>query len=262
MTMDIAKLPEITKPLNLARGVFFVVEFSAKGGTTYRRIGDEHVQEHEDESLTAEYSTRKEVDHIGLAKWSRQIINQAYNVMERHCSPTPIGYWIAEEKCSAMMQEICAVKIEAGKMNTYAASVNSRKRAYIDIYAMTVGQEDEEKTACRLAQTVRERLESLREDLIHGDLNAYATSWKRAKNLPRLATGIQAESIVLALEAARELRAKVYEGLKKIKDAKGCEIGKTLDTTAIDSAIFLFTDSVNGTLAQVEDPDVDNVNAA
>lgn len=254
MTPDMTKLAEITKPLALARGVFFVVEFSAKGGTTYHRIGEEHSETHEDESLTAEYSTRKEVDHIGLAKWSRQIINQAYGVMERHCSPTPIGYWISEEKVSAMLLEIAAVKEEAGKLNRFAAGVNSRRRAHIDIYAMTVGQEDEVKTAMRLAQTVRERLESLREDLVNGDLNAYATSWKRARNLPRLATGIQAESIVLALEAARELRAKVYEGLKTIKGAKPIEIGKTLDTTAIDSAIFLFTDSVNGTLAVVEDP--------
>ena len=42
-------LPEITKPLNLARGIFFVVEFSAKGGVTYKRVGKEYVEEHEDE---------------------------------------------------------------------------------------------------------------------------------------------------------------------------------------------------------------------
>ena len=249
---DISKLADIAKPLELARGVFFIVEFSAKGGTTYRRVGEETSEVHEDESLTAEYSTRKEVDHIGLAKWSRQIINQAYNVMERHCSPTPIGYWISEEKVSAMLAELAAVKQEAEKMNKYARGVRSAKRAHVDVYAVQVDQEDEEKTAMRLAQTVRERLESLREDLVNGDLNAYATSWKRAKNLPRLATGIQAESIVLALEAARELRAKVYEALKNKRTP--IEAGKALDTTAIDSAIFLFTDSVNGTLALVEDP--------
>ena len=250
-------LPEITKPLDLARGIFFIVEFSAKGGVAYKRIGKEYVEEHEDESLTAEYTTRKEVDHIGLAKWSRQVVNAAYNVMERHCSPTPIGYWIAEENSSKMLAELAQVKEEAGKLNKHSASVGSHRRAYIDIYAMHVGKEDEEKTAKRLAETVRERLDSLREDLANGDLNAYATSWKRAKNLPKLATGIQAESIVLALEAARELRSKLAEAIKNRK--LPVEAGKALDLTTIESAIFLFTDSVNGTLATIEDPHVDEV---
>ncbi len=218
----------------------------------YKRVGEAWETEHEDKSLTAEYSTRKEVDHIGLAKWSRQVVNAAYNVMERHCSPTPVGYWVATENSSKMLAELAQVKEEASKLNAHARSVNSERRAHIDVYAMQVGQEDEEKTAKRLAQTVRERLESLVEDLSAGDLNAYATSWKRAKNLPKLATGIQAESIVLALEAARELRSKLAEAIKnKTKPA--------LDMTAIESAIYLFTDSVNGTLANVVDEDIDKI---
>lgn len=251
------QLPEITKPLNLNKGLFFVVEFSAKGGVAYKRIGKEYVEEHEDESLTAEYTTRKEVDHIGLAKWSRQIVNSAYNVMERHCSSTPIGYWIAEEMSSKMLAELGQVKDEAGKLNKHAASIGSQRRVYIDVYEMQVGQESEEKTAKRLAETVRERLDNLRMDLANGDLNAYATSWKRAKNLPRLATGIQAEAIVLALEAARESRSKLAEALKNRKKPE--EAGKALDLMAIESAIMLFTDSVNGTLATIEDPEAEAV---
>lgn len=253
---DFSTLPEITKPLELAEGLFFVVEFSAKGGVTYKRVGEEWSQEHDDKSLTAEYSTRKEVDHIGLAKWSRQVVNAAYNVMERHCSPTPMGYWIAKDKASKMLAELAQVKEEAGKLNKHAKECGSARRAYIDIYAMQVGKEDEEKTAKRLAQTVRERLESLREDLVNGDLNAYATSWKRAKNLPRLATGIQAESIVLALEAARESRSALAEAIKQKKLPS--EAGKALNLDAIESAIFLFTESVNGCLAEVRDEEIDN----
>jgi hypothetical protein len=254
-TPDFSKLPEVTKPLALARGVFFVVEFSAKGGTAYKRVGKGWEEEHADESLTAEYTTRKQVDHIGLAKWSRQIVNAAYNVMERHCSPTPIGYWVSEDNAGKMLAELAGVKDEAGKLNKVAHDLASARRVVIDIYSMTVGQEDEEKTAKRLAQTVRERLESIRQDLVNGDLNAYATSWKRAKNLPRLATGIQAESIVLALEAARECRSSLAEMIRSKRLPE--EAGKALDLTAIESAIFLFTDSVNGTLALVRDPELD-----
>jgi len=246
--------PEITKPLNLANGIFYIVEFSAKGGIAYKRVGKAWEEEHADKSLTAEFTTRKEVDHIGLAKWSRQIVNAAYNVMERHCSPTPVGYWISEENAPKMLAELTQVKDEAQKLNKHATSVNSGRRAHIDIYAMKVGEENLEQVAKRLAQTVRERLDSLREDLVNGDLNAYATSWKRAKNLPKLATGIQAESIVLALEAAREARSKLAEAIKNKK--LPTEAGKALDLTTIESAIFLFTESVNGTNAVIEDLNV------
>lgn len=247
-------MQDITKPLTLAVGLFYIVEFSAKGGVTYKRIGDEIKETRADESMSAEYSTHKEVDHIGLQTWSRKIVNAAYNVMERHCSPTPVGYWIAEDKASKMLEELGQVKLEASKLNDFARSVHSQRRAIIDVYAMQVGAEALEKTAIRLAQTVRERLESLREDLVSGDLNAYATSWKRAKNLPRLATGIQAESVVLALEAARELRAQLAESLRNKMAPEAA--GKALDTTAIESAIWLFTDSVNGTNAEIEDRNV------
>jgi hypothetical protein len=245
---------EIVKPLNLARGLFFIVEFSAKGGVAYKRIGEEEKTLHSDESMTAEYSTRKEVDHIGLQTWSRKIVNMAYNVMERHCSATPIGYWIAEDKAPAMLKELGEVKLEARKLNDFAQTVRSARRALIEAYAIKVGEENLEQVATRLAQTVRERLGSLLEDLQQGDLNKYATSWKRAKNLPRLATGIQAESIVLALESAKEARSKLYEALKNGTEPK--KAGEALDLMALESAICLFTDSVNGTLANVEDSTV------
>ena len=247
---------EIVKPLSLARGLFFITEFSAKGGVAYRRIGEEDKTVHEDESMTAEYSTRKEVDHIGLQTWSRKVVNAAYNVMERYCSATPIGYWVSQERSQAMLDELGQVKLEARKLNEFARTVQSRRRALIEVYAIEVGEDSLESIATRLAQTVRERLSSLVEDLRNGDLNAYATSWKRAKNLPKLATGIQAESIVLGLEGAKEARSKLYEALKAIPAAqedRRKKVGEELDLTALESAIWLFTDSVNGSLANVED---------
>jgi hypothetical protein len=242
---------EIVKPLNLARGIFYIVEFSAKGGICYKKIGEETKEVHEDESMTAEYSTRKEVDHIGLQTWSRKIVNAAYNVMERHCSITPVGYWISESLAPKMLEELAQVKMEARKLNDFARTVKSARRALIEVYAMQVGQEALEATAIRLAETVRDRLESLRTDLANGDLNAYATSWKRAKNLPRLATGLQSEVIVQALEAAKTARADLAEKLRNRMLPE--KAGSELNFDMIDSAIVLFTDSVNGQGSCVED---------
>jgi hypothetical protein len=247
-------MQDIVKPLNLARGFFFITEFSAKGGVAYKRMGEETKEIHEDESMTAEWATRKEVDHVGLQTWSRKIVNMAYNVMERYCSQTPVGYWISEERAPKVLEELAGVKMEARKLNDFAKTVRSLRRVTIEVYATQVGTEDMEKAAIRLAGTVRERLESLREDLFRGDLNAYATSWKRAKNINRLATGIQAETVVLALEAAKEARKQLSEklGNKMSPDRAGAE----LNLDMLDSAIVLFTDNVNGTQANIEDVEI------
>lgn len=241
---------EIVKPLNLARGIFYIVEFSAKGGVRYTKIEDLGKTVNADESAVEEYSTRKDVDHVGLQTWSRKIVNMAYNVMERYCSITPVGYWIAEERAPKMLEELAQVKMEARKLNDYARDIKSKRRATIEVYAMQVGEEALEKTAIRLAQTVRERLESLREDLCNGDLNAYATSWKRAKNLPKLATGLQADIVTAALEAAKASRAELAEKLRN--KAQPEKAGSELNFDMLDSAIVLFTNEVNG--ASVEDP--------
>lgn len=260
--MSTPETPEIVKPLNLAHGFFYICEFSATGGVKYARIGEMQVIEREDESLTAKYATRKDVDHIGLVKWSRKIINSAYGVMERHASMTPVGYWIAKDRAPAMLAELAQVQEEARNLNKHASEAGSARRCRIDVFAVEAGQDALESVAIRLAQTVRERLERLREDLKSGDLNAYSTSWKLAKNLPRLATGIQAESIVLALEAAKEKRSELAAAIKALPESartekKLAELGEKLEYDALDAAIFLFTDSVNGSLAVVEDPEAD-----
>lgn len=246
---------EIVKPIAMSPGFFYITEFSATGGVSYGRVGKGWSKEHEDKSLTAQFTTRKEVDHVGLLKWSRKVVNLAYGVMERYCSNTPIGYWVSEETAPKMLSELAGVKFEADQLNKAARDLGSRRRCRIDAYAIRSNEQSEEQIAIRLAQTIRERLDGLREDLRNGDLNAYSTSWKQAKNLPRLATGIQSESIVLALEAAKESRAALAEALRNGTEQKAA--GAALNLDAIESAIWLFTDSVNGTLARVEDPEAE-----
>lgn len=254
--------PEIIKPLTLAHGLFFICEFSATGGVKYARIGSTETEEREDESLTSKYKTRKDIDHVGLNKWSRKIVNAAYGVMERHASVTPVGYWCSKELADTLTSELAQVRAEAESLNNHAREVGSKRRCRIEVYAVEAGQDALEAVATRLAQTVRERLERLRDDLACGDLNAYASSWKLAKNLPRLATGIQAESIVLALEAAREARSELAAAIKAVPEsardeARLASLGQALNFDAINSSIYLFTDSVNGTLALVEDPEAE-----
>jgi hypothetical protein len=254
--------PEIVKPLLLSHGFFYICEFSATGGVKYARIGNTETEEREDESLTARYKTRKDIDHVGLNKWSRKIINSAYGVMERHASVTPVGYWCSKELAPVLMAELAQVRAEADSLNKHASEVGSARRCRIEVFAVEAGQDALEAVAIRLAQTVRERLDRLKSDLQAGDLNAYASSWKLAKNLPRLATGIQAESIVLALEAARETRSELAKAIKELPESardseRLAKLGEAQNYDAINSAICLFTDSVNGSIAVIEDPEAE-----
>ncbi len=247
---------DCTKPLILGKGFFLVPEFSATGGVKYtRRDGHE---EQTGERLEAEFTTTKVVDHVGLLKWSRKIINLAYNAMERHASQTPIGYWVPADKAEAIMSEMAGVSKEAQSFNTAAHNVGSGRRVRIATYPITM-REDDESAAIRLAQTVRERLVALVEALRLGDLDGYATAWKRARNLPRLATGIQAEAVGFALEAAKEGRAQVAAAIRGDADTGPVEPGKAgeaVNLDALESAIVLFTDSVNGSLNVVTDESV------
>lgn len=239
---------EITAPLNVGNGFFYVVEFSATGGVKYtRQAGFEET--HGDE-LIGEFTTQKHVDHVGLLKLSRKAINAAYLVMERWASATPIGYFVSSENAPKLEAELAKVAEDARGLNAIAEQFGSKRRVRIGAYRVQV-KEDDSAVAVRLAQTVRERLAELGENLRAGDLNAYATTWKRAKNLPRLATGIQAESIVFALEAAKEARAEVARLIREGTPID--KAGQSVNLDALESAIHLFTDSVNGSLATVTD---------
>jgi hypothetical protein len=240
------------KNLALDNGFFYVVEFSATGGVRYTRK-DGH-EEQEGERLMAEFTTQKDVDHVGMLKWSKKIVNMAYNTMERHASSTPIGYWVRRDAVEALHKEIAEVQHEADRFNLGAQAVGCGRRVRIALYAVQA-TESEHSVAARLAETVRERLTELGEHLRAGELNSYAATWKKAKNLPRLATGIQAEAIVFALEAAVIARAEVAAGIREGKTPE--QAGAAVDLTALESAVCLFTDAVNGSLYQAHDPVLD-----
>lgn len=244
---------EIIKPMIIADGIFLITEFSNRGGVAYHRIGAVETETLEHERERSTYTTRKEVDHIGLEKWAKKIINQAYSTMDRHCAHTPVGYWLPPAKSDALMADLAGDRAEAQKLNDHARSAGSHRRVTIEVYAVQIA-EDLERTALRLAQTVHDRLDELRLDLLRGDLNAYAGSWRRARNLPALATGIQSEAIQMALMAARDSRAVLADKLRHGQDP--VRAGADLDLGPIESAIFLFSNAVNG--VEIADPAIDN----
>lgn len=251
--MTTPALPEITRPLSLSHGLIFVTEFSATGGVKYSRIGESETIERDDDTRTDKYETRKDIDHVGLVTWSKKIVNQAYGIMERLASQTPVGYWVSHENATSLLTEIADCQRQAKNLNKHASDVGSARRCRIEVFCLQVGQESLESVAIRLAQTTRERLERLRDDLTAGDLNRYASSWKLAKNLPKLSTGIQSDAVYLGLEAAKEARAELAEAIRNKQDP--AKAGANLNLEALDSAIVLFNTSVMGC---VSDPACDS----
>jgi hypothetical protein len=236
-------MTDITKPMILASGYFLVPEFSATGGVKYKTLDTQ--EERDGDRLTAEWATRKDVDHVGLLQLSRKIINSAYHAAERWASNTPIGYFVSLDNWPKLQAEMAEIAAEADRFNHLAAQLGSGRRCKIALYPIRM-QEDDETAAKRLAETVRERMQDLFDALRAGDTNAYAGAMKKAKNLHKLARGIQADSILIGLEAARNARKALGEGISAKRDP--AVVGAELDLNAIESAIVLFTDSVNAGL--------------
>ncbi len=225
-----------TKNLTLNdTGVFLIPEFSATGGVSYRRTG--RTEDREGERLIADFSTRKEVDHVDLVSASRTLLNSAYAVLEKHATPTAVGHFVDEEGELAVREEIAKLSAEASEFNLAARKVGSERRVRIAVYAVALVIDDE-RAAARLAETVRERLTEMREALANCDRKAFDATYEKSGKLDRLATGIQADAIRMALEGAKSARREIVElgrdGLVRH------EISERLDLSAIDSALALF----------------------
>jgi hypothetical protein len=243
------KLP-VSRPKNATRvnfdftaGYLIQTEFRREGGVTYerRQIG----QEQDGRVLRTEFLTKKKVDDVELHKDSRSVIWKAYYVVAKHATLTPIGYFADASTLEALEKDFQEVRDLAREFNELAYSLRSGLRVRAEIYPLDVGV-DNEMVARRLAGLVRERLLDLRDTLSTGNLKAYKEAADRAKNLEKLATGIQRESIRFALEGASEGRRLLAKAIKDDKGKTPEEHGKALAEAktfeAIEAAIDLFTE--------------------
>ena len=216
-------------------GVFLIPEFSATGEVSYRRTG--RTEETDGERLTADFATRKEVDHVRLVQESRQIINRAYAVVEKNATPTAIGYFAAPEGELEIRETIAKLSIEADDFNTRALAAGSERRCRVAVYAVALVMDDE-RAAARLTETVRERLTYMLNALSKADRKAFDDVWPKSERLHKLASGIQADAVEMALTAAQRARKMITELSRDGFVAH--EIAARLDLNPIESAISLF----------------------
>lgn len=223
-------------PVAFRPGFIVAVEFSALGGVTYDR---EDIREDVvGEGLEAEFKTVKRVDHVQLNRESRSIINAAYHVLEKHCAQTPIGYYADEAMLAKVEEEIDQVKAAAKIFNEVAQKLGSQRRVVVEIYPLEL-RLDCEAAARRLVKVVREKLLAIRDALAEGSRRGFELALDKAHNLDRLATGIQSDSIRIAIEHAKEQKALLLEALRE--GATPEVAAKSLNLEPIEAAVSLFT---------------------
>lgn len=216
-------------------GVFLIPEFSATGGVSYRRTG--RSEETDGERLTANFATRKEVDHVRLVSESRQLINRAYAILEKNATPTAIGYFADAEGELTIREAVTALALESDAFNARALAAGSERRCRVAVYAVALVLDDE-RAATRLTETVRERLSAMRAALATADRKSFDDVWPKSARLNKLASGIQADAVEMALTAAQRARKQITELSRDGFVAH--EIAARLDLDPIDSAIALF----------------------
>lgn len=230
-------------------GYIVALEFSAVGGVTYER---EDLREEEiGDGMEAEFKTIKRVDDTELHKESRAIISQAYYMLERVCTPTPLGHYADAAQLLKLREKLAPLKEAAGIFNELARRKGSRRRVVLEIYPIGVDTDDE-AAAARLAQVVRERLSEALASLQSGDTSTRPI--KSCRNLERLASGIQADAVKLAVEQLRERRNELAEQLREEPGSDARKLASKLDLQAVEQAVVLFTDEQS----LIDRPEVDD----
>ena len=223
--------------MNIRPGYLLVIEFSATGGTTYSR--ETTFEQAAGPGMVAEFSTTKKVDHVELARQSRALINKAYHVLDKHAINTPLGYWCTEASLSGIEEAIKPIQAEAALFNRNARSLGSKRAVEISLFPMML-REDNERAIKRISRDVRERLQEMRDSLHSGDRAAFERAWDGAKNLDLMATGIQADSLRMALDHAKGQKTQMLDALRHGFAQEA--IAPLLDLEPIDAAISLFTE--------------------
>jgi hypothetical protein len=217
-------------------GYIVNVEITAKGGTSYQRT--DLREEEIDKRLEAEFNTVKRVDNVDIHKESQAITNAAYYALEKFCTQTPIGYFADDKQLSDLKDSMVEVRESAEIFNRLARQVGSARRVTVEIFPLKLLL-DTEGAAIRLARSVRERLVEARTALYNGDRKGYEVMGNRLRNLDRLATGIQADAVRLALESLKEQKGELLKLLREGGDI--AQSGAKLNLEAVDAAIALFT---------------------
>ncbi len=226
--------------ISIRPGYYVIVEFSATGGVKYRRRDSREDVIKVDEETTkieGEFTTDKKIDNVAVIGNSVRIVGAAHHLIEKLTTPTPLGPFVDVGQLAELDAALAELREAARLNNAIATRLGSARRTTIEIYPVEINVSNE-KVARRLAATICERLGMIRAALVAGDRAAFEAEINLARNLHRLSTGIQADAIRFAVDAAKAEKTGMLDRIRN--GATPADAGAGCNVEMLDAAIAHF----------------------
>lgn len=214
-------------------------EFHTYGGIRLERLRRDESRNGRSEEVTTE--TRRIVDDVEMLQLSNSIVTRAHYVLSQRCVSTPIGWFVDPAGLKGLDEAFDEVRRACEDFNKLSRTVGSARRVECEIYMLELS-ENNERVSMRLSRVVRDNLKACLETFRRGHddkFEAFDDARLKCKNLHRIASGIQADAIILAvdhLNAAKPgARRLVKEGGKPM-----AEVLAAWDMEPVDAAVALF----------------------
>jgi hypothetical protein len=232
-------------------GYVIVDTSSAVGGVTYDRQyeGEDRQDVSRDgETLTAieqDFRTHKRVDVAEIVKHGDQIVQAARYACRKRCVNTPLGWFCDEQSLPEVRADFVGLAVEADEFNAKARRYGSARRVRVGFVPLRV-EPDLEEAVREIARIVRGVCDDLLARIRAGEVDKLAPVFLRAKNLDKLATrgSVQRDSIVWAIECAKECRTALRQGVKDKRNL--AKLGAELDVEAIEACRGNFRKKTDG----------------
>lgn len=242
--------------VNIRPGYVVLDTSSAHGGVHYYRKEIEAHAINNGEGVDATHETRKVVDHVAAVKAVDAVTKELDYAIRKYCAKTVFGPFCSDEDLPALQARVEELRAKADQVNADAAAAGSARRAYIGIVPVRIDVVSPE-AAREIARTVCDVLSELRDAVKDGDVGPrFDGIWLKARNLAKLATGLQSECICWALDEINANRKECKDRIKRGSDP--ATAGKDLDFSQTEGAIASFTVTVADSNTATEDAPVES----
>lgn len=232
------KAPVSGMTIKVRSGWLIVDTSTAVGGITYDRtpILEKNFGR---AGLEKQFKTKKIVDHVEACAKVDAVVHKADYLMKKYCTRTTFGWFADDYVLETIKAEVVKLREEMDDANRFARLSGSTRRGRIAIVPAKL-EHDGEDAVREVARTVYDTLCAIRDCLVAGEIkNPLTVALDKARNLDRLAVGVQATTIAFALERAASARKEIRERVKTGEDAE--TVGKSVDLSAIDAALDMFS---------------------
>lgn len=232
-----AQLPKITvRPGWICQDVS-----RATGGVRYVRTPVDEASINNGRGLRTEVVVDRTIDHVEVCAALDACAKRVQAILRKHGTRIGDLGWFADDAMLAKINnEIAQLQDEATELNQQAKRLGSERRVRIKVVPLRMEPAMAE-TVEEVARVISYDLRELRGALHAGTVAELPKLLLRARNLHKLATGIQSDSIYFALRCAVDARRDLKSALRDGADP--AQAGAALDLNAIDAAIQLFAPS-------------------